>query len=207
VSAERPSGAQLHAELLAAADAAGVPLPKFAQPLAPRAPHGWLITLRQAAHPLPLTVERVRALIAGREIPESRRTSSFWADPSPSTGAGGSGGVRPDICETRALRERKQELGERAHAERRAGETLGDALRRIGREVDAEDRAVAEERRERELIEMGTPGTLIRRAQRDWPEQCTKVAALAAEMGVAKGEAWARVIAAGIDSLTDGGCR
>jgi hypothetical protein len=39
------------------------------------------------------------------------------------------------------------------------------------------------------------------RAAQDWPHHSNAVAALATELGVAKGEAWHRVIAAGIDIL------
>lgn len=73
--------------------------------------------------------------------------------------------------------------------------TIEDAV------IDSID--LATERRARELDDLPNASSVLRRAQRDWPDQCAKVKALAEELGVTLGEAWRRVIAAGVDCLTD----
>lgn len=50
---------------------------------------------------------------------------------------------------------------------------------------------------------LASPSALLRRAQQDWPDQCERVRGVAAEIGVSLGEAWRRVIAAGVDCLSD----
>lgn len=58
-------------------------------------------------------------------------------------------------------------------------------------------------RGERELRDVASPSALIRRATREWPDKCAAVAALAAQLGIARGETWLRVVEAGILSLSD----
>jgi hypothetical protein len=65
------TGEQLHRELCEAASAAGVSVQKFARPLFSE-PNWKLEQMRIAKHPTQLTIERVRALVAGRPIPPSR---------------------------------------------------------------------------------------------------------------------------------------
>lgn len=60
-----------------------------------------------------------------------------------------------------------------------------------------------EARRSKDLEELASPSSVLRRAQRDWPDQCERVRAIAAELGVQLGEAWRRVIAAGVETLSD----
>jgi hypothetical protein len=118
-----------------------------------------------------------------------------------------------DINDTRhAQREQRlrdvveREAGERAERRRQAGrlttrhpldvsDVVADAL------LDEID--TASDRRARELEELASPSSVLRRAQRDWPDQCAKVKALAEDLGVGLGEAWRRVIGAGVDCLTD----
>lgn len=201
MSAERPTGAELLDELRRGAAAAGLSLARYVAPLSDY-PDQYILQLGRAQRPLPLTVERVRAHVAGLPIPERRK--SPFADHFGGT-------VRVSSPEPRdgiAQRQHKQALGSHAHAERRPGETLGECIRRIGREVEEEEQAgraaAAELKQQRELAELSSPSSLIRRAQRDWPQQSASVAAIAAELGVSKGEAWSRVIAAGIDSFMGG---
>lgn len=63
---------------------------------------------------------------------------------------------------------------------------------------------IASARRRRDDRDLATPSALIRRASCEWPGQSAAVAALAVQLGVGKGEAWLRVINAGIDSLKMG---
>lgn len=108
-----------------------------------------------------------------------------------------------------AERERRRALGELALATKAPGETIADRIRRIGAEVDAsDDEDVGElelERRTRAASNLSTPSDLIRKAQAAWPGHCAAVSAIAVEEGITVGEAWSRVIAAGIDCLKEGG--
>jgi hypothetical protein len=198
-----PSGPDLVEELRTAAAAAGVPLLQFVTPLVTSTPHNLINCLVKAKRPTPLTIARVRACVAGDPVPD--------ALPSPFGRhyGGPARTVRADNAESLERRERKQALADHARAQRRPGETLADALRRIGREVDeevaAENAADAEARRRRALADLASPSALIRRAERDWPLQSARVGALAAELGVARGEAWLQVIEAGIAALSTGG--
>src|SRR5438270_7100144 len=65
------TGEQLHEELRVAAAAARVSIQKFARPLFSE-PNWKLEQLRIAKHPTQLTIERVRALVAGLPIPPPR---------------------------------------------------------------------------------------------------------------------------------------
>lgn len=198
MSAEEPTGVELAEELRAAAASAGVSIYAFVTPLATSNASSFLANLSTAQHPKPLTIARVRALCAGEPLPEARPSTfekrfglTRHAVPEPRD----SGGQRTALIE----------LGERAAARRLPGETLAASLKRLEQdgevEESAETQAEAQARRDRELAELASPSALIRRAARDWPEQSAAVAAIAAEMGVAKGEAWRRVIVAGIDIL------
>lgn len=88
-------------------------------------------------------------------------------------------------------------------------ETIADKFRRLAEEVDSEEaealaEAEAVERRDRDLDRLPTPSAVLRRAKRDWPQQCADVQALAKELGVSLGEAWRRTIAAGVDCMRAG---
>ncbi len=130
-----------------------------------------------------------------------------------------------------ADRQAKIETAERAALRRLPGETLQDAVKREAREkgerrasarstgtvshpltiadeveaaeADAAIGAVTADRRAREARELTTASALIRKAAAEWPDQCARVARLACEMGVGVGEAWRRVIGAGIDCLDE----
>lgn len=69
-----------------------------------------------------------------------------------------------------------------------ANETVGDRFRRLAREVDEE--------------ELGSPSGVLRRAMKEWPDQCAAVQAFAREQGIHLGEAWRRIIAAGVTALS-----
>jgi len=93
-----------------------------------------------------------------------------------------------------------------AHTPLSQVESIADRFRRLAREMEEDEAAAvaeaeAEERRARELDRLPTVSAVLRRAQRDWPQQCAEVQALAAELGVSLGEAWRRVIGAGVDCM------
>lgn len=116
-----------------------------------------------------------------------------------------------DICETRhdrreasareiAAREAEARTARHAQAYRLTTRHPLD----LADEADDEDAgALSADRRAREVEDLDSPSAVLRRAQRDWPDQCDKVKALAVELGVTLGEAWRRVIGAGVDCLTD----
>jgi hypothetical protein len=105
------------------------------------------------------------------------------------------------------VREAKREIADKARETRRPGETMADRIKRLAAEVDDEeaaaDAALAVERRAREGDELATPSSLLRRAERDWPELCVRVRSLAERLGVQLGEAWHRVMIAGVDSVNE----
>lgn len=69
---DEPTGAELVEAIRAAAAAEGVPLLDFVRRMV-KAPTSYLLQLAEAERPTPRTVSRVRALIAGAEIPRARR--------------------------------------------------------------------------------------------------------------------------------------
>lgn len=58
-------------------------------------------------------------------------------------------------------------------------------------------------RRQREMADVATPSALIRRAKSEWPEKCAAVQALAERLGIGLGEAWGKVLDAGISQVED----
>lgn len=120
------TGQLLYDELADAALVAGVPLRQFVAPLF-NEPSWKLEQLRIAKAPMPATIARVRALIAGEPLPPTR--------PSPVKGHTiGPRHERIIGVETRLSGEviaQRRNLAERAHAERHPGETLAAAVRRI----------------------------------------------------------------------------
>lgn len=209
-SAERLTGEQLYQQLRVAAEKAGVPFSRYVRPAFASADF-----LRHAKHPTRKTIERARALMAGEiklgELSPNKRFQGQRAEEA--TASSQQVALLRDINETRhEERDRRvrevvareaEERAARRHQARRltvahpldAGDAVSDAL------LDRID--TASDRRQRELEELPTASSVLRRAQRDWPDQCDKVKALAAELGVTLGEAWRRVIGAGVDCLTD----
>jgi hypothetical protein len=164
---------------------------------------GWstLRNLRLAKTTSAAVVDKIRAFIAKK--PEPCRRGRV-------TRAAISAARMRDQAEDKASSiEERRILTDQAHRQRRAGETIADTVRRLAAAAEAEEAAEEAEdldrRRERSLVEIPDPASLIRRAQRDWPEQSEKVAALAAKFGLSRGEIWRRVIAAGVEMLTEGG--
>lgn len=123
----RPTGEQLLDELRAAAVAAGKPLTQFVAPLVTSSPQNFIAQLGRAGRPIAQTVERVRACVEGRPIPL----------PRPSPFKGHAGGARVHQAADSELRcnadevARRRALADRAHAERRPGETLDQAVKRL----------------------------------------------------------------------------
>lgn len=157
---------------------------------------GWrsINALETVKFPGPAVIARVRDFIAKRPAITTRSlTPSGMASQRMRDGASDA---------ARAI-EHRRSLTERAHAMTN-GETLHDRILRISAD-ELEDDGEADRRREAELADLASPSSLIRRAERDWPDQAARVAALAVEAGVQRGEAWRRVIVAGIESLLDGG--
>jgi len=100
-----------------------------------------------------------------------------------------------------------RELADEARATRAPGETLAERVKRLAAEIEAHEIAEAasdaDARRAFELSILDTPSSLLRRAQRDWPEQCANVREIDDELGLQLGEAWRRVIAAGVDCMRE----
>jgi hypothetical protein len=121
-----PTGEDLYEELRAAAAAAGISLHKFAAPLFGE-PNWKLQQLRIAKAPKPLTIARVRALIAGEPVPQPV--------PSPKRGIPrGDETHRVNDGESRLNGDeiaRRRALAESAAAMRAPGETIADAVRRV----------------------------------------------------------------------------
>lgn len=219
--ADRVTGETLHREVAEAAKRSRQTITAFAKPLWKYATWTRLEQLRIAKSPKPETVERIRHFIATGEVREA----------APAEGPSRNAVEEARRIEQAAsATERVEEARAEArvvHATRRPGETLAEAVAREAREREDRFRnatrlttmhplpATADEdpegdlgqmtvdRRERELEELETPSSVLRRAQRDWPDQCSKVKAIAGELGVTLGEAWRMVISAGVDCLSD----
>lgn len=200
---EHPTGADLAGAIRSEAERRGVTIATLVSELRPGHPSKYLEQLQLSQKPTASTVARIRALLAGEPVPPlpdpRRRGTNSTASTLASADRQGS---------ERAAQERLKRDGFRAHEVRRPGEALADAnarlgqrLRAIGAEIDAEEAQAAKARRDAELDALATPSSLLRRAQRDWPDQCGAVRALASELGVGLAEAWHRVIKAGLDCL------
>jgi hypothetical protein len=144
------TGEQLHQELTAAAALAGIPLSRFVAPLF-NEPNWKLEQLRIAHKPTQLTVDRVRALIAGDPIPPTR-TGRYVRDARAfglSRVDAEASGIPPSL---RSINEREilnratalkarvelsRHLAALAHQSRRPGQTLADRVRELRREVAA----------------------------------------------------------------------
>lgn len=121
------TGEALYDEMRIAAHAAHTTILKFASALYP-ADTGWkLEQLRIARCPRPLTIARVRALIAGEPIPAAGVGNNKGR-------TGRRGALVGDAPETRLTGDeisRRRDLTEQALAERLPGETIHDAIRRL----------------------------------------------------------------------------
>lgn len=125
--AAHPTGAELVHSLWEAARVRGVTLGELAAPLSYN-PQRYLRQLRWAARPKPATVARVEALIAGRELPPPANSPQS----SVTTATCGRGpAAREELDYRRAL-------AEAAGVDRRPGETLDAAQRRLERELAAD---------------------------------------------------------------------
>lgn len=120
-----------------------------------------------------------------------------------------------DIAETRAEAHERgvREVVEREAAEAVSRRKIAQSSGSVRKVIDTDPvRAAAvqggigqisAERRAQEFRDVAKPSDLIRRAQLEWPGHCARVKALADEIGLSLAEAWQRVIAAGIDCLSD----
>lgn len=120
---DRPTGDELLTELRRAAYGARQPLKRYVAPLAPARAHLFIYQLERAGHPLPATVERVRALIAGKPIPPA--STAKVGHHLPLTSLAGDPRLPGDLIAAR------RELTDRAHRDRRPGETLAAAIERL----------------------------------------------------------------------------
>lgn len=84
------------------------------------------------------------------------------------------------------------------HGEASAPYNWGAKIRAIADELDAEE---ATERRMADLRRIRSPSALIMAMRRDWPEQSRAVRKYAEAEGLALGEAWAKIIAAGVATI------
>lgn len=202
---ECPTGEQLIAELRAHADTTGAALYDVIRPLLSVGSNAsnWIRQTAMVKCPRPHTVERVRALIDGRPLPplpeppavrspsdaprrgkvgRARRsdravfdgTMAQRAEPRPSS-------LQDEIAAGAAQRERQF---------RQAGKLSGTVKHALDRPAIAPG-------------QVPSPSDLIRWARRDWPEVCAEVEAFAAESDIGEGEAWQRVLLAGIQCLRE----
>jgi hypothetical protein len=124
---DQPTGADLVHQLWLAARAHGQPLRTFAAGLA-RDPNKFVQQLRAAQRPKPATIARIQALIEGRDLPP----------PANQPQRSDREQVRvANISAGNAAIEWRRALAEAAAAERRPGETLHAAVRRLETELRA----------------------------------------------------------------------
>lgn len=219
---DQPTGQQLYEEILRfTASDGGLTLRQFAE-LMGRSVAG-IANIAKAQRPKVDTIERVQAIIAGNRDAyvsvklapcSTSAAASETAAQLRSQAEAATASRRPGETLADAVkREAEHEGSQRAAARTNGGgvgapvETNRERFARLAREVEAEEQeAGAVERealRERELDGLVSPSSVLRRAQRDWPGQCDRVKAIAAELGVTLGEAWRRVIAAGVDCMVE----
>lgn len=70
---ERPTGLQVVEAMQAHADEIGVDIEKLVKSISPKSPRTWLKDVQRARFPRPVTVARVKALIAGQALPPKQR--------------------------------------------------------------------------------------------------------------------------------------
>jgi hypothetical protein len=128
----RPSGQDLAQQLRSAAKARGMTLAQFIAPLVLSTAENFITQLSRSDRPLPLTVRRVRACIAGEPVPPPRS--------SPFKGCTGRK-RRTDVNHrfTSDELERRRRQTDQAHAERRPGETIHQAIRRLAEADEGEE--------------------------------------------------------------------
>jgi hypothetical protein len=134
----RPTGQSLLDELRVAANARGQSLTAFIAPLVSSSPENFIAQLGRAEYPTSLTVARVRACIAGEPVPPARVSPFKGKRGRQERARHGDPVVRADEIEAR------RQLTEAAHAARRPGETLEQALKRL---ADAADGAPSQPNR------------------------------------------------------------
>lgn len=129
---EPVTGEQLYAEIRAAATASGRSLREYTRPLFGESDSKWkLEQLRIARNPTRSTIERVRALLAGEPLPE-RPASPRKGLPLSTDRRNPDGDHRLSGDEIA----RRRALTDVAHAERRPGETLHQAMMRLREGID-----------------------------------------------------------------------
>lgn len=131
--ADRPSGQDLAQQLRIAANARGMTLAQFVAPLVLSTAENFIAQLLRSDRPLPLTVRRVRACIAGEPVPPPRS--------SPFKGCTGRKRRPSDVNHrfTGDELERRRRQTDQAHAERRPGETIHQAIRRLAEADEGEE--------------------------------------------------------------------
>jgi hypothetical protein len=244
--AERPTGAELAAEIEAAVAASGRTIGEFMLPISAYGAT-WVKQLALARRPKAETAERVRKLIAGeltaaaprraphpnqcvrradrealglepsrREIVEQRSLAALerkrGEEDEQRVAAERAAALRkPGETLAQAVAREAAEVGERRRVARKFGnvgaplETAADKIRRLAGEIDDESlgdlRAIRQRQAERDCA---TPSALIRRATREWPELCGRIARIAIADGIGKAEAWRRALSAGVECLEAG---
>lgn len=141
--ADNPSGAQLAEELRGAAHALNVSLSAFLAPLSgAMSANRYLAQLSIAKQPKPETVERIRALIAGRNV-DPTLPPHYFDRRNPVSG----NAIMRDRAlavaeETRSKEDSARRASDLAKALRGPGETLADAVKREALD-DGEQRKLA----------------------------------------------------------------
>lgn len=129
---DHPTGRELLDQLWAAARAKGLPLTQFLAPLSSQ-PGKYVQQLKSARRPKPHTIERIGALIEGREIPPAP-PNNFQATSANREGEDNRAAAA--IAAKREL-ERRRQLAELAVCRRLPGETLHSAVRRLEQQLPA----------------------------------------------------------------------
>lgn len=131
----------------------------------------------------------------------SSLAAALGIDPSAAPPGGGAEALRREVEADAATRLPPSDGSTQPQAVRHAVAPL-PGTEQLPRDCDLGE--VTAERREREIRDISSPSALIRRAQREWPDACRKVAAAAEQLGLPLGEAWRRAIFAGVDAMAEG---
>jgi hypothetical protein len=149
----RPTGEDLYQELCAAAAAARVGVRTYAAALYPTGDANWkLEQLRIARRPQKATIERVRALIRGEELPPpaharpgdfDRRYQQHTRAEIEAMGLPPSGRAQRDLQAVEQQRRRREytellrELTARVYNDRRPGQTIADRVSELRQDLAA----------------------------------------------------------------------
>jgi hypothetical protein len=173
-----PTGEQLIAELRAHAEATGSSLAALVRPLVSghQNPSNWIRQTLESKWPRQSTIDRVRAVIDGKEPPPPATRRAPRRHPERVIGAARLDEIRAEAEETAARRLAAGRLTTRHPLSQRP--------------PTESDRSAS-------------PSELLRWAREDWPEVVAEVSAYAEESGNTIAAAWKSVITAGLQCLRE----